>query len=57
MLGWQVISPKAATCTACHDSKAAQTHVQAQGGAAFGTVTQDGLINKARYSKRARAAT
>jgi OmcA/MtrC family decaheme c-type cytochrome len=46
MLDWLVISPKAATCTSCHDSKAVQTHVTAQGGAAFGTATQDGLLNK-----------
>jgi OmcA/MtrC family decaheme c-type cytochrome len=45
-LDWLVISPKAATCTSCHDSKAVQTHVTAQGGASFGTVTQDGLLNK-----------
>jgi hypothetical protein len=40
-----VISPKAATCTSCHDSKAAQTHVKTV-GASFGTATQDGLLNK-----------
>jgi OmcA/MtrC family decaheme c-type cytochrome len=45
MLDWYVISPKAATCTSCHDSKAAQTHVKTV-GASFGTATQDGLLNK-----------
>lgn len=42
-LGWQVISPKAATCTACHDSKAVQTHVKTV-GASFGTATQSDLL-------------
>ena len=37
---WKVISPKAATCTACHDSIAAQTHVVNFGGGTFGTRTQ-----------------
>jgi OmcA/MtrC family decaheme c-type cytochrome len=35
-----VISPKAATCTACHDSIGVKTHVVNQGGATFGTMTQ-----------------
>jgi OmcA/MtrC family decaheme c-type cytochrome len=43
-LGWQVISPKAATCTGCHDSKAVRTHVTTVGGAAFGTKTQGNLL-------------
>jgi OmcA/MtrC family decaheme c-type cytochrome len=43
MLDWQVISPKAATCTACHDSKAVQTHVTTV-GASFGTATQNDLL-------------
>jgi OmcA/MtrC family decaheme c-type cytochrome len=45
MLDWYVISPKAATCTSCHDSKAAQTHVKTV-GATFGTLTQNDLLNK-----------
>jgi OmcA/MtrC family decaheme c-type cytochrome len=35
-LGWEVISPKAATCSACHDSVEAQAHMTTVGGAAFG---------------------
>lgn len=35
-----VISPKAATCTACHDSLGVRAHVVNQGGATFGTMTQ-----------------
>jgi OmcA/MtrC family decaheme c-type cytochrome len=37
---WKVISPKAATCTACHDSITAITHVQNFGGGTFGDKTQ-----------------
>ena len=37
---WLVISPKAASCTACHDSAIAITHVTNYGGANFGTKTQ-----------------
>jgi OmcA/MtrC family decaheme c-type cytochrome len=37
---WRVISPRAATCTACHDSSKAQDHVLSFGGAVFGTRTQ-----------------
>jgi OmcA/MtrC family decaheme c-type cytochrome len=37
---WKVISPKAATCTACHDSPTAITHVQNFGGGTFGDRTQ-----------------
>jgi OmcA/MtrC family decaheme c-type cytochrome len=39
-LGWLVITPKAATCTSCHDSPQAISHVIGSGGAAFGTATQ-----------------
>jgi OmcA/MtrC family decaheme c-type cytochrome len=39
-LNWQVISPKAASCTACHDSPRAIDHVATAGGSAFGTLTQ-----------------
>ena len=45
MLDWLVISPKAATCTSCHDSKAAQTHVTTVGGSSFGTQTQNAQLN------------
>jgi OmcA/MtrC family decaheme c-type cytochrome len=44
MLDWMVISPKAATCTTCHDAKAVQTHVKNIGGGAFGDVTQNDLL-------------
>jgi OmcA/MtrC family decaheme c-type cytochrome len=37
---WLVISPKAASCTSCHDSSAAMGHVTAFGGSAFGDKTQ-----------------
>ena len=37
---WMVISPKAASCTACHDSSAAIGHVTAFGGSSFGNLTQ-----------------
>ena len=37
---WLVISPKAATCTACHDSPAAIGHVTSFGNASFGNRTQ-----------------
>jgi OmcA/MtrC family decaheme c-type cytochrome len=33
---WKVISPKAASCTACHDSETVKTHVISTGGAAYG---------------------
>lgn len=39
-LQWLVISPKAASCTACHDSTQALAHVAAYGGSSFGTQTQ-----------------
>jgi OmcA/MtrC family decaheme c-type cytochrome len=39
-LSWLVISPKAATCTSCHDSAAAISHVVGTGNASFGTATQ-----------------
>ena len=37
---WSVISPKAASCTSCHDSSAAIGHVTTFGGSAFGNKTQ-----------------
>jgi OmcA/MtrC family decaheme c-type cytochrome len=39
---WLVISPKAASCTACHDSPAAIGHVTSFGLASFGNLTQLG---------------
>jgi OmcA/MtrC family decaheme c-type cytochrome len=39
-LNWIVITPKAATCTSCHDSATAINHVISNGGSAFGTATQ-----------------
>ena len=39
-LGWKIFSPKAASCSACHDSAAAQTHMTTIGGATFGSKTQ-----------------
>jgi OmcA/MtrC family decaheme c-type cytochrome len=38
---WNVISPKAATCTACHDSPSAQAHVASYGNGTFGTLPQN----------------
>ncbi|HWI83772.1 OmcA/MtrC family decaheme c-type cytochrome [Ramlibacter sp.] len=43
MLDWQVLSPKAATCTGCHDAKSVQTHVKTV-GASFGSFTQNDLL-------------
>ena len=39
---WSVISPKAASCTACHDSSSAISHVTTFGGATFGNLSQAG---------------
>ncbi len=39
-LQYLVISPKAASCTACHDSANSIGHVTAFGGAGFGNLTQ-----------------
>jgi OmcA/MtrC family decaheme c-type cytochrome len=39
-LKWLVVSPKTATCTACHDSNNAIGHVITYGGGTFGTLTQ-----------------
>jgi OmcA/MtrC family decaheme c-type cytochrome len=48
---WLVISPKAASCTACHDSSTAMGHVTSFGGSAFGgTLTQSGYLAAARES-------
>jgi OmcA/MtrC family decaheme c-type cytochrome len=39
-VNWLVITPKAATCSSCHDSAAAINHMVGVGNAAFGTATQ-----------------
>jgi OmcA/MtrC family decaheme c-type cytochrome len=39
-LQWLVVSPKAASCTACHDSAAAMGHVTSFGNASFSNLTQ-----------------
>jgi OmcA/MtrC family decaheme c-type cytochrome len=39
-MNWMVISPKAASCTACHDSPKAMAHVTSFGNASFGNRTQ-----------------
>jgi OmcA/MtrC family decaheme c-type cytochrome len=46
-LAWEVISPKAASCSACHDSVDAQAHMTILGGAVFGggKTQADILIN------------
>jgi OmcA/MtrC family decaheme c-type cytochrome len=38
---WNVISPMAASCTACHDSPAAKLHVASAGNATLGNLTQN----------------
>lgn len=38
--GYTVISPKAATCSACHDSSANIVHMKSFGGSKFGDATQ-----------------
>ena len=43
-LNWRVISPRAASCTACHDSKAAIDHVIGAGGSSFGTRSQGQML-------------
>ena len=45
---WKVISPKAASCTACHDSPAATDHVASFGGAYFGNQTQAQIAGSPR---------
>ncbi|HEY2926063.1 OmcA/MtrC family decaheme c-type cytochrome [Piscinibacter sp.] len=39
-LQWLVISPKAASCTACHDSPKAMAHVTSFGNASFANLSQ-----------------
>jgi OmcA/MtrC family decaheme c-type cytochrome len=56
---WKVISPKAATCTACHDSAAARNHVSdmtagvvpGTAGGKFGNATQGQMISGAVLEK------
>jgi OmcA/MtrC family decaheme c-type cytochrome len=38
---WLVITPKAASCSSCHDSAAAISHMVGAGGSAFGVATQE----------------
>ena len=45
---WKVISPKAASCTACHDSAKAVDHVSSFGGAYFGSQTQAQIAGSPR---------
>jgi OmcA/MtrC family decaheme c-type cytochrome len=46
-MGWLVISPKAATCTACHDSAKAIGHVTSFGSASFANRSQkDSLMTQ-----------
>jgi OmcA/MtrC family decaheme c-type cytochrome len=45
---WFVISPKAASCTACHDSSKAMGHVTSFGGATFGDKTQGEIASLPR---------
>jgi OmcA/MtrC family decaheme c-type cytochrome len=47
-LNWRVISPRAATCTSCHDSAAAIDHVTSAGGSTFGTRTQGQFLLDAK---------
>jgi hypothetical protein len=47
-LNWLVISPKAASCTACHDSASAIEHVSAAGGSSFATRTQGQMFLDAK---------
>ena len=39
-LNWLVITPRAASCTSCHDSTTAIDHVVGAGGSSFGQLTQ-----------------
>jgi OmcA/MtrC family decaheme c-type cytochrome len=43
-----VISPRAASCTACHDSSRAIDHVIQAGGSSFGTMAQGTLLTSPR---------
>lgn len=39
-LAWRVISPRAASCSSCHDSPTAISHMISSGGSSFGNLTQ-----------------
>ena len=39
-LAWPVITPRAASCTSCHNSEAAVAHVMTAGNARYGNATQ-----------------
>jgi OmcA/MtrC family decaheme c-type cytochrome len=39
-LSWKVISPRAASCSGCHDSNAAIVHMQSFGGSSYGDRTR-----------------
>ena len=45
---WLVISPRAASCTACHDSSKAREHVATAGGSVFGERSQGQLLGLPR---------
>lgn len=45
-----VISPKASSCTACHDSSVAFAHVRANGGASFGDLSQGVVAGLTGYA-------
>jgi OmcA/MtrC family decaheme c-type cytochrome len=47
-LNWGVISPRAASCTACHDSARSVDHVIQAGGSSFGTMAQGTLLTAPR---------
>jgi len=47
-LNWGVISPRAASCTACHDSARSVDHVIQAGGSSFGTMVQGTLLTAPR---------
>ena len=47
---YAVISPKAASCTACHDDSTVIAHVTSFGGATFGDKTQQAYLQSPRES-------
>jgi OmcA/MtrC family decaheme c-type cytochrome len=40
-----IISPKASTCSSCHNSNDAKTHMMITGGAVFGSATQSDFVS------------
>jgi OmcA/MtrC family decaheme c-type cytochrome len=38
-LTWRAITPRAASCTSCHDSQTAISHVVSVGGSSFGNAS------------------